>query len=130
MGHVYAVFVLALINLRLMRRARNLWRKNGELYFKNDPATLQHGVVVQGEDAAVYVHVHDFGIQAAKDHVANDKTKLIQPYSLATGLPAKRKPVGTLDQFIGLKPVSRPPSWECTATKLGAVELAIMQLLE
>ena len=57
MGHVYAVFVLALINLQLMRRVRNLWRKNGELYFMNDPATLQHGVVVQGEDAAVYVHV-------------------------------------------------------------------------
>ena len=26
MGHVYAVFVLALINLELMRRVRNLWR--------------------------------------------------------------------------------------------------------
>ena len=96
----------------------------------NGPATLQHGVVVQGEDAAVYVHVDDFGIQAARDHVANDRAELIQKDSLATGLPAKRKPVGTIDQYIGLKPVARPPSWEPTATKLGAVELAIIQLLE
>ena len=62
MGHVYAVFVTALINIQMMRRVRNLWQKNGQLYYMNDPTTLQQGVVVQGEDVAVYVHVDDFGV--------------------------------------------------------------------
>ena len=53
--------------------------------------------MVQGEDVAVYVHVDDFGIQATKDHVDNDMAELIQQDSSATGLPAKRNLVGTID---------------------------------
>ena len=47
-----------------MRKVRNLWKHIGELFFMNDPATLQQGVVVQGEDVAVYVHVDDVGVHA------------------------------------------------------------------
>ena len=129
MGHVYAVFVLPLINIQMMRRVRNLWQKNGQLYFMNDPTTLQQGVVVQGEDVAVYVHVDDFGVQAAHDRVANEVATLIQEDSNAVGLPAKIKYAGTVTQFIGLRPISSPPSWAPSPTKLGAVEQAIMQLL-
>ena len=110
MGHVYAVFVLALVNLQLMRRVRNLWKKNGELFFMNDPTTLQQGVVVQGKDVAVYVHVDDFGVQAAQDQVADEVAELIESDSLTTGLPAKRKRAGTVVRFIGLRPIAEPPS--------------------
>ena len=125
MCHVYAVIVRALINLQMMRRVRNLWRQHGRLFIMNDPTTLQHGVVVEGEDVAVYVQVADFGIQAAQDETANAVAKLIVEYSRATGLLATCKPAGTVDQFIGLRPVASLPAWTSALAKMGAVEQAI-----
>ena len=130
MGHVFVVLVLSIINHRLVEKVRNLWRVNGELYSLNAVNTLREGVLLTAMDVALYLHVDDFGVQAACAEAANAVAALLQEASKEAGLPAKRAPVGEVRRFIGLRPRFRPGGWDPLGEKLGAVLVALEGLLQ
>lgn len=129
MGHIFAVLALSCINARILASVRASWSHMGKLFVLNEASTLQEGVVVSGYDAAVYVHVDDFGVSAASDSTADAVCTLIRQESGRVGLPAGMKRSGEVDSYIGLVPVRSLAGWRPRREKLGAVDMALGDLL-
>eukprot|EP00974_Lingulodinium_polyedra_P056539 5437405-Lingulodinium_polyedra.AAC.1 len=129
MGFTHSVALLMLVNLGAVDRVVEAMRASARLLCLNREDAWREGIALGPRQAAVYVHVDDFGFFSESSDLSDALVMALAADLRGCGFVMKVYLCGAVPRFIVFVPESAPAGWALAADRLARLDAALSALV-